>query len=81
MRSDADTLRAIEFAFNQLGGEQSVEAVRDWIEIHAPQDFDERRIGTLLRGYSINLPLARDRHPEFGKPFLRQTKRGFFSLV
>ena len=70
---------AIRRALESLGGEQSIDSVRQWIKTNQPDLYDERRIGTLLRGHS-NLLKARARHPEFGPAFLERTKQGYFKL-
>jgi len=75
IREEHAIRRALEF----LGGEQSINSVREWIKTNQPELYDERRIGTLLRGHS-NLLKARERHPEFGPAFLERTKQGHFKL-
>jgi hypothetical protein len=71
---------AIRRALESLGGEQSIDSIREWIQTNVPELYDERRIGTLLRGYS-DLQKARTRHPEFGPAFLERTRQGHFKLA
>jgi hypothetical protein len=64
---------AIKRALESLGGEQSIDAIREWIKTNAPDLDDEGRIGTLLRGYS-------NKDPDFGPAFLERTRQGHFKL-
>jgi hypothetical protein len=67
-------------AFQSLGGEQSIDSVREWIKVNAVDCYDHRKIGTMLRGCS-DLEKARNRHPNFPKAFLTHTRQGHFKLA
>ena len=65
---------AIQRALESLGGEQSADAICDWIKTHATDLYDEQRIQSLLHGH------PNSRSNEFGPRPLERTENGNFRL-
>jgi hypothetical protein len=70
---------AIKEAFEALGGVQRTSAILRWVNDRYPNRWEERTLGSHLRGCSVNNPIGIKYHPHFPR-FLYKEGNGEFAL-
>ena len=70
-------IEAVRAAFAALPQAHTRSEIKEWLSLHYPGLFENRRIGTYLRGCSVNNPVAIGYHPNFPR-FLFRKARGEF---
>lgn len=76
-RGHAARIDAVRAAFAALPDARTKAEIKEWLSGHYPGLFQGRRIGTYLRGCSVNNPVAIKYHPNFPR-FLFKKARGEF---